>query len=125
MPDTDTITAADDAVEAPEVAIDVWYQNVDTGQTFGFGLPLPKQIPPQIKQGNLVRCTGPEGNPHDSAATVLEADEDGAADPEQDAALYPCETCGDVAVKDADGFYTDYCVKHAPKPSGGGRGRKS
>lgn len=122
MSDTDTTTVTADTVEAPQASIDVWYQHVDTGQTFGFGQPLPKQILPQIKNGNLVKVAGPDGS-IDSAAAVLEADEDGAADPVDDPALYPCETCGDVAVKDADGFYTDHCAKHTPKPSGG-RGAK-
>lgn len=114
MSDTDII----DTVDTPDTGIEVWYQNPDVGGVFGFGLPLPGQILPQIKAGNLVRCAGPDGSIRDSAVAVVEADDDGAADPVQEAVLYPCGECGEVAAKDADGFYTDHCAKHMPKPTG-------
>lgn len=112
MSEPETTTVVDDM---PDLGIDVWYEHAETGGVFGFGLPLPKQVIPQIKNGNLKRVAGPDGTPPDSAAAVLEADEDGAADPVDDPALFPCQECGDVAAKDADGFYTDHCAKHTPK----------
>lgn len=114
MSDTDTVNA----VDTPDLGIDVWYENPDTGGTFGFGLPLPKQVLPQIKAGNLVRCAGATGSgTRDSAVAVSEADGDGAADPGQEAVLYPCEDCGEAAAKDDAGFFTEHCAKHTPKPS--------
>lgn len=111
MSDTDT-TIVD---QAPDLDIEVWYENPNTGGVFGYGLPLPKQILPQIKAGNLVRCAGPDGSGSlDSAAVVSEADGDGAADPGQEAVLYPCQDCGEVAAKDKNGYYTDYCTAHTP-----------
>lgn len=121
MPDTTTVTD-----DAPDLGIEVWYQNPETGGTFGFGLPLPPSIPPQIAAGRLRECAGPDGGwvAPDSAAAVSEADGDGAADPEQEAVLYPCQDCGKVAAKDTDGFYTDHCEKHTPKPTGARRSGK-
>jgi len=114
MSETEATTVVDDT---PDLGIEVWYENVQTGGMFGFGLPLPKQILPQIKNGNLKRVAGPAGTPTNSAVAVLEADEDGAADSGEDPAMFPCEECGETAAKDADGFYTDHCAKHTPKPT--------
>lgn len=116
---SDTITE----VDTPDSGIEVWYQNPDVGGVFGFGLPLPGQILPQIKAGNLVRCAGPDGGIRDSAVAVVEADDDGAADPGQEAVLYPCQDCGEVAAKDDNGFFTDHCAKHTPKPTGARRSK--
>lgn len=101
--------------------IDVWYRNETTGGVFGFGLPLPAEIAKQVAAKVLTRCS-PEGMPETSVPPVKEADLTGGTDPEgeDEPGLYPCLDCGETAVKDADGFYTDHCAKHTSKPAGRG-----
>ena len=100
---------------ADDHGIDVWYRNPDTGGEFGFSLPLHPSIGPQIAAGRLVPIAAP-GAHELPAVPVSEADGDGAAGTEgEEPALYPCAECGDVAVKDDQGFYTDHCAKHTPK----------
>lgn len=102
--------------------IDVWYRNESTGGVFGFGLPLPAEIAKQVAAKVLTPCS-PEGT-ETSVPPVKEADLTGGTDPDEDEpALYPCEECGDVAVKNAEGFFTDFCAKHTPKAASG-RGTK-
>ncbi|QOR55775.1 MAG: hypothetical protein YHS30scaffold324_7 [Catenulispora phage 69_17] len=103
--------------------IDVWYRHETSGGVFGFSLPLPDAIDAQVRAKVLVPCS-PEGAPETSASPVQEADLTGGTGLEEDEpGLYPCMECGETAAKDADGFYTDYCAKHTPKPAGG-RGAK-
>jgi len=99
--------------------INVWYANPTTGGTFGFGLPLPVSIPPQIAAGNLVRVDGPDGAPQAFALPESTADGSGSADfdPEDDPILHPCAECGTVAVK-VGGAWTEHCAAHQPKPTG-------
>lgn len=103
--------------------IDVWYQNPETGDTFGFGLPLPPAIPPQIKAGRLVQCAFPDGH-EPPAPPVPEADRSGSAGPDDDSddpLLYPCIECGTTALKGKDGQYTDHCRAHTAKPIRGAK----
>lgn len=106
--------------------IDVWYRNETTGGVFGFGLPLPAEIAKQVAAKVLTPCS-PEGTPETSAPPVKEADLTGGTDPddEDEPSLYPCLNCGETAVKDAAGFYTDHCAKHTPKPTGGRSTKKA
>lgn len=106
--------------------IDVWYRNEATGGVFGFSLPLPEAIAKQVHAKTLTPCS-PEGVPETSAPPVKEADLTGGTgldDDEDEPGLYPCLECGETAVKGDDGFYTDHCAKHAPKPAATGRGAK-
>lgn len=99
--------------------IDVWYRNETSGAVLGFGLPLPAAIAKQVAAKVLTPCS-PEGTPETSAPPVKEADLTGGTDldDEDEPALYPCLECGETAVKGPDGFYTDHCAAHTPKPTG-------
>lgn len=103
--------------------IDVWYQNPDTGGEFGFSLPLPPAVIPQIANGTLVPAPSPDGHELPLSPSK-EADLDGGGGTgDDDPVLYPCVDCGTVAVKGPDGEYTDHCAKHTPKPVPAGRGK--
>lgn len=94
--------------------IDVWYRNPNTGLTFGFGLPLPEAIAIQVRSGALVAC-GPD-DPGLLSPSALEAagtDGDGTGDDE--AILHPCLDCGDTAVRDDGGEWTERCGRHTAK----------
>lgn len=105
--------------------IDVWYAHRETGGTFGFSLPLPKAVVPQVANGNLVRIDGPDGTPEAFSPPESMADGTGGEDidPADDPILHPCLDCGDLAVK-ADGVWTDQCAKHTPKPTAAPAGAK-
>jgi hypothetical protein len=94
---------------------DVLYRNPDTNVVFGFDLPLPPGVLTQIAAGRLVRS----GTETPALPDPL-ADGDGSAGPDDDLedepGLHPCLDCGDTAVKDAAGEYTDHCKAHTPKP---------
>lgn len=113
--DGQVVDASGDATDE----IDVWYGNPATGGVFGFGLPLPVSIPPQIANGNLVRMDGPDGAPQAFALPDPMADGSGGADldPEDDPVLHPCAECGTVAIK-VRGKWTEHCKPHQPKPAG-------
>jgi len=98
--------------------IDVWCAHRETGGVFGFGLPLPVSIPPQIANGNLVRVD-PDGAPQAFALPESTADGSGSADfdSDDDPILHPCGECGTVAVK-IGGAWTEHCGAHQPKPTG-------
>lgn len=104
------------------MSAETWYQNPETAVEFVFDSPLPPGVPYQIDAGRLVEITDPHG-PRTSSLPGREADPAGGEDPDDDPGLYPCLDCGDTAVKDAEGFYTDHCAKHTPKPTAG-RGTK-
>lgn len=104
--------------------IDVWYGNPETGGVFGFSLPLPPSIPPQIAKGSLVRVDGPDSDiPQEVPPLDPMADgaSGGSTGDEDDPILHPCQECGNVAVK-VDGAWTEHCGRHQPKP-GVKRGR--
>lgn len=105
--------------------IDVWYRNEATGGVFGFSLPLPDAIAKQVAAKTLTPCT-PEGIPETSAPPAQEADLTGGTglDDDDEPALYPCLDCGDTAVKGDDGFYTEHCAQHTPKPATAARSAK-